>query len=127
MDDFDIKIDQLGKSVSETLEKNGIYLSNMVLTFHPTQLAQLEDKAFLDKVAAEDFASLFETGEVKMVFNFEAYTKDVAFSDRVLEPEQWEQDQQIRKELPSENEVTMRFIQEELEREWGGNDEETSA
>lgn len=74
----------------------------------PTDPKNLEE--FLNSQTDE----LFEDGKLKIALNIVARTEDLAFSDKVLNPELFEIEQEFRMQLPTDDEVSLEAMIEDL-------------
>jgi hypothetical protein len=106
--EFQEKVDSAVRGLLERFEKIGLVplAADLALSVDPTQ-PPIEP-------TSEIVQQRFESGESRLVAQVVLRPTHVAFTERVLDPEAHEMTQAFRKELPTEEEVGIDMMVEEL-------------
>ena len=115
MEDFNERLNSTAQDAMDALSKIGVHVIEANLGVMPTDADNIFDPEFLDKMASrEGELELFEDDKVRMVIEFVAETIDLAFSDKVLNPELHELNKEIRYQLPTEEEAELEALLPDL-------------
>lgn len=108
---MDIEFQQLVTEITERLEKIGLYTVNHGGGVMPTSE---EAAAELMENPPEDPRQAMEEGKAKIFLTFTCAVGEVAWSDRVLNPEKHKTDNEFRMMMPDEVEIQRDSILDEV-------------
>ncbi len=108
MSDFITAANMSLLTLADELEKIGVYTENFSLGIQPNDpsLERLEEDADILEMMRQDL--------IKVVIGCEVRTGNVAFSDRVLNPDEHSQIEEMRKMVGTEEEVGIDIMAEDL-------------
>ncbi len=102
------RIGTLVEKVHEVMEDLGLYsLGYQIGTNNPDLVSEEGD---ID----HDVRALIEDGEASFVLSAAFRINDMAWSDRILDPDKFDTDRQFRRMMPSEDEMTAAHIKEQI-------------
>lgn len=114
--DFADKLNNTASNALKSLEKIGVHVKSAELGTVPKDPAKMLDPEFVEMVTSGDKEEeLFESGELRILMRVVAHTADLAFSEKILDPEMHELNQEFRMQLPTEDEVNLGMMSEDLD------------
>lgn len=118
-EEFRERVSNVVRILIDELEKLGV----MVRSASPASLpAMINDPTAPEPDVDASLEDNFESGAIGIFVAVEATTTPVAFSERILDPEAHEQAQAFRMDLPTEEEVQLRDMQDEIKKMLGEDD-----
>lgn len=124
---MDDQFAELIDNLKRRAEKIGLYMQS---AFQATQGVEMDEEMEAKLTDSDAIKARMETGEVRVAIMALFTVGDVAFSDRVQNPEKYDTDTQFRQIMPTEAEMKADEIREQMRRnrgklfDFGGDDED---
>lgn len=119
-EEFKERVSNVIRILVDELEKLGI----MVRSASPASLPAIINDPVAPEIEPDDsMEDNFNSGAIGIFVAVEATTNPIAFSERILDPEAHSQAQAFRMDLPTEEEVQLRDMQEEIKKMLGDDDD----
>jgi hypothetical protein len=113
---MDKQFEELTDNLKRRAEKIGLYMQNAFIATHGAEMDEEMEAKLTDSDAIK---ARMETGEVRVAIMALFTVGDVAFSDRVQRPEDFDMDTQFRQIMPTEAEMKADEIREQLRQNKG--------
>jgi cysteinyl-tRNA synthetase len=114
--DMDEQFEELAETLKNKAEKIGLYMRNHVIA---TQAREMDESDGDMVLSVEALRAKMEMGDVRVAIMAVFTLGDVAFSERVQNPEAFDLDTQFRQLMPTEHELKADEIRDRLRQQGG--------
>lgn len=113
--DFEEKLYEVSHTLFEGLEDIGVYASKVLIFVAQPQGGELS----LEEASDEELEELLVKGELGAIIRVQAIMGDVAWSERVLYPEDVELRKAFENDMPNTGKIIIEALQDDFENGWG--------